>query len=114
MFKKMKFSPQNRDEMVKAQNALFKLGYRWSGYGQNIAYSNQNFLYTNEFGTITHGDDAEYFNSREGVEVILVTMTTVVHTLEEVIKPETVELNGKTYLKADLEAALEKLKPVEE
>ncbi len=110
MFKKMKFAPKTRDEMIHAQNALFKLGYRWSGCGQNIAYSNQNFLYTNEFGTITHGDDAEYFNRREGVEVILVT----VHTLEEVIKPETVELNGKTYLKTDLEAALEKLKPVEE
>lgn len=112
MFKKMKFAPKTRDEMIHAQNALFKLGYRWVQHGQNVAWSNENFLYTTEAGEITYGSTRGYFDLRAGLEMTLVT--TVTHTLEEVIKPETVELNGKTYLKADLEAALEKLKPVEE
>ena len=53
----------------------------------------------------------EYSQTGRETELKLVKNTTVTYSLEEV-KKEMVEFNGKQYIKADLEKALELIKPV--
>lgn len=102
-FKAMKFWI-GRDPACseRAQKILFDMGYRWPLGRDSIQYTEAEHMRTTVAGkvlVVSEGDDAP------GEEVNIDWLRTP--------KLETVELNGKTYLKADLEAALEKLEPVE-
>jgi hypothetical protein len=115
MFKAMKFHVRNSKHSRQVQETLFSLGYRWKAHGQKPSLLKENFLFTDEKGYVYYGVmHMAAFDADPREENVMVARTT--YSIEAApkrkAKPETVELNGKTYLKADLEAALQKLTPV--
>lgn len=112
VFKAMKFRVHNSGHSTTIQKCLMELGYRWrTGDGQ-VQNTTEKFLYTNQLGYITYGESEQHFQRKEYPEFKADSF--VAYKLVEVpVTPETVELNGKTYLKADLEAALAKLTPMQ-
>lgn len=109
MYKAMKFNIGNNPEVSKrVQEILFELGYKWEPDAQKAKYTGEPYLFTGTYkdNAITWNDDEETFKSSTAEEINI-----------EWMKPqpkETVELNGKKYLKSELETALQHLKPVED
>lgn len=110
-YQAMKFKTPTREISGKVQSALFELGYSWMHHGRAVANSSKTYIYTNEDGRLGWGEDDEYF-LRDIRQEFKVETKKAYEFLAVEKAPETVELNGKTYLKADLEAALDKLKPL--
>lgn len=108
-FVNRKFRVKNAKHSRQIQETLFSLGYEWMLKGKDVCYTNEPCLFANEDGTITWGDE-RCFEQSEFQEAVVVAHTS--YSIEDVVKRETVELNGLTYLKTDLEAALKKLTPV--
>ena len=112
-FKTMKFRVRNSKHSKMIQMKLFELGYKWGAGGRKVLHTNMPYLYANQYGHISHGRTPSHFEVKPSPEMLIEPRTT--YNLVEApvaVKPETVELNGKTYLKVDLEAALAKLQPV--
>lgn len=108
----MKFKTPTPEISKEVQLALFELGYTWKISGLTVSNTGQSYLYTCHEGIITHGSFETYYTNDSRVEFEVKAKTTYEFLAVEKAPAETVELNGKTYLKADLEAALEKLKPL--
>lgn len=113
-FKAMKFRARNSKHSKMIQMKLFELGYGWATGGKVVKHTGNEFLYTSLDGAITWGINGRNWSMDNRPEMLIKPYTTY-NLVEAPVqpKPETVELNGKTYLKADLEAALAKLQPVE-
>ena len=104
-FKGMKFwIGDDPDLSERVQNALFSVGYGWVGGGKVVQLTYAFALYADSCGNITYGTSEDLFDSREN-EINIDWMRTS--------NKETVELNGKTYHKSELEEALKHINPIE-
>jgi hypothetical protein len=112
VFKEMKIRVKNAAHSEAIQESLFDKGYSWPS-GQKVSHTSAGFLYTKASGRITWGEMEHCFKDKPFPEYKAEVKTVCIFEEVEEEKPETVELNGKTYLKADLEAALEKLTPMQ-
>ncbi len=106
-FKALKFWIGDDPELSeKVQKLLFDVGYKWAGCGKCGMYTDGVMLVTRESGEIWYrhkGDSC--FDELDNEEINIDWMRTK--------KPETIELNGKTYVKSELEEALRHIKPVD-
>ena len=112
MFKAMKIKVSDAGHSELIQEELFRLGYGWHTGGKEIRYTEANYLYTEGDGSMGFGEGFAFFDVDESKEVTL--EATVTYSFKDVEKPESVLLNGKEYLKSDLEEALNKLTPIGE
>jgi hypothetical protein len=88
----------------RVQKMLFDMGYQWSSGTKKIIHTSKESLLTYEYGDLVYLDYPSEYGEEEREEINIGWLRTP--------KQETIELNGKNYIKADVEAALEKLKPV--
>ena len=106
--KAMKFYIRDDPELCeKVQKLLFDLGYGWYVGYTAVKYLEAHYLYTFPSGYMGVGGvgTGSCFDQQDAEEINIDWLRS---------RPkETVELNGETYLKKDLEAALAKLEPVE-
>lgn len=110
-FKAMKIRVKDEEHSRLIQEALFEMGYEWaSSVGRGYEFLRSPYLYTSNYGGIYYGESDYSFNQDVRQEYEAKIKVEFV----EIQKPDTVELNGKIYLKSDLEEALAKLNPVEE
>jgi hypothetical protein len=101
----MKFWIGNDPELSeKVQKLLFDAGYSWPSDVKTARYNHEFALYANSGGNLTRNSDSNYFIGHSHEEININWMRTT--------KPETIELNGKIYIKSELEEALLKIKPV--
>lgn len=114
-FQAMKIRATGEADQAAVQEYLFSQGYKWFGDGTtDVKHISVGFRFyiSDEDGTICYGCSRANFETHVEPEFIpTFTRTCTLEPLPEPIK-ETVELNGKVYLKEDLESALEKLTPV--
>jgi hypothetical protein len=115
MFKGMKFRVKDSEHSALIQKHLFSLGYGWCTHYMEIKNIDCHFLYADKKDmSITYSNNSfnnnDYFDNHRNKEYTL--KSEVTYFLVPVVEPETVELNGKKYLKEDLEAALNKLTPI--
>lgn len=111
-FKEMKFRVKDAEHSAKIQEHLFSLGYKWWS-GATVQLTDSGYIFTEEDGRICKAESESTFDEDSSPEMHLVENVQITYSLVEVgPAPETVELNGQTYLKADLEEALAKLVPV--
>lgn len=113
-FKEMKFRVRDEEHSKQIQDYLFSLGYSWQTI-DNIPYRylSTSYLYARSSGGIGWSEEGSdiFFEDHPAQEYKLIPHNTF--TIEPVPRrEEVVELNGQTYLKADLEEALAKLKPI--
>lgn len=121
VFKNMKFRVNSPEHSKEIQEALFEMGYKW--YGQEVAemidseYSEYSFMYSYEDGTITHSPKHYMFMENTHSQEYTVETTksyklipVVTKVTVESSKPETIEIDGKTY---DKEAVLKRLAELE-
>ena len=116
VFQAMKFRVKNAKHSKMIQKTLFALGYKWCSGQTEVLYTASACLYTNIDGSISKSNSDVSFadDPRPYMDVTPHTTYNLVAVVIKTAKaPETVELNGKVYLKADLEAAIQKLKPIE-
>jgi hypothetical protein len=115
----MKFRVNSPEQSRMVQERLFKMGYYWASNGNCAAYLDRPYLFADGSDmTLTYADySGNYFLNHKYPEydfVYGVTEFTLKKSPEETVETvETVELNGKMYLKENLEAALAKLTPIE-
>ena len=106
-FKAMKFWIGDDPELSeKVQKLLFAMGYGWSG-GGSLCRTGYEELQAWADGSVTNSN-AEFISAKNGFikgEYINIDWM-------RTKKPETIELNGKTYIKSELEEALRHIKPV--
>lgn len=103
-FKKMKFfigSNGDAKTCKMVQGILDDLGYEATSRDSQIIFTESN---GDADSYTTHSDPKKKFGELPYEEINIDWMRTT--------KPETVELNGKTYIKTELEEALRKIKPV--
>jgi hypothetical protein len=110
-YKAMKFLIGEDPELSeRVQNILFGLGYKWNSYGDSkICHTGYTELQAWRDGAITRSND-EFVSKNKGFikgEYIDIDWL-------RTKKPETIELNGKKYIKSELEEAIKRIKPVEE
>ena len=104
-FKKMKFKTYGDLKLGRRlQNILFDLGYTWCTVGKRVSYTEHKYLYSEPDGQIMFGDYDGVFEEDSAEEVDIEWLC--------VVPQETVELGGKTYLKSELEVALENINPI--
>ena len=104
-FKAMKFWIGDDPELSeKVQRLLFGLGYSWFVNKDNVANTESSYIYASRGGELTHSDNGD--RPVDGEEINIDWMRTK--------KPESIELNGKTYIKSELEEALRHIKPIGE
>ena len=85
------------------------MGYVWASGDKEVINSSFKYLYTSRHtGYISYGVTLSSFEEDKRSEY----QAKIKVEFVEIQKPDTVELNGKTYLKSDLEEALAKLNPV--
>lgn len=110
-FKAMKIRVKDEEHSRLIQEALFEMGYGWGCYkSKECDYLSANYILTEPDGRLYFCMTEESFNKFKDPEYEAKIKVEFV----EIQKPDTVELNGKTYLKSDLEEALAKLNPLEE
>lgn len=101
-FKAMKFwIGGDKEVSEKLQKVLFSLGYTWCNLGAEVHPTESEYISAHHDGDLSHGD-----GSFDYEEINIDWMRTP--------KEETVELNGKKYLKSELEEALKHIKPMED
>jgi len=111
-FKEMKFRVKDVEHSAKIQEHLFSLGYKWWS-GSTVQLTSSPYIFTEKDGRICKSDSGSTFDKDSSPEMHLVENIQITYSLVEVNSaPETVELNGQTYLKADLEEAMAKLSPI--
>lgn len=101
-YKAMKFVYDGDEDVFnRVKSILIEMGYDIT---DRRFMSDHSVIKTYEDGRINvlHGDPSQY----GGEEINIDWLRT--------IKPETIELNGKTYIKSELEEALRHIKPVGE
>src|SRR5690606_16449290 len=105
----MKIRIKDEEHSKLVQETAFKEGYRWNGGLQEIKNTNVPFLYLYaDYKVIQHGRNEYVFENYSAVEV---TLESRYHFKE--VEKEVVELNGKRYLKEELEKALSLIKPLD-
>lgn len=109
-FQAMKMRVESPEHSEQIQEKLFEMGYRWADGCKRVQHTHNVGLCTRSNGNIYRFVCESSFNIDGRPEFTLETTAALV----EKPKVETVELNGKTYLKSDLELALNKLTPVKE
>lgn len=123
-FANMKFKVNSPEHSKEIQEALFEIGYKWCVYGSQgatIMNTETPTLYTYDDGSIMYDSsdyESEYrmFNSSENQEYTVETtkfyklIPVVTKVTVESPKPETIEIDGKTY---DKEAVLKRLAELE-
>lgn len=72
-FKAMKIRIKDEQHSRLVQEALFKVGYKWSDHNQDISYTDKAFIYADNNGYIFYGSLTETFNTDKVEEVELVT-----------------------------------------
>lgn len=105
--RKVKISVNSPTESKAVQEFLFKDGCKWASGGTGVSYTKSKCMFVNEVGEITmacHRDD--YYNDHEYEELKFKFNTTVSATPVE--RPK-IMVFGKTYDKAEFEAAISKL-----
>lgn len=113
-FKAMKFWIGNDPKCSeRVQKMLFDMGYGWAAIKRKtVSNTDLTCIRTDNYGSIMYASSVvsrENFDSSYGF-----------FSMDEEInidwlrspKEETIELNGQTYIKSDVEEALKKLKPV--
>jgi hypothetical protein len=112
-FQSMQFKINSPVHSTLVQKHLFSLGYQWISWSNGR--SDQAVKMT-DIPYLTTNDDGFIFSSTEGRSESSIPHYELVTTydIRRVPEVETVKLNGKTYRKEDLEAALEKLEPIDE
>jgi hypothetical protein len=106
-FKNMKFRVSSPEHSKEIQEALFEMGYKWFSGGEVVLHTEYNFLYTCDDGFITYRNVERNFKEKiENKEHSLVTTK----SYKIIPKPETIEIDGKTY---DKEAVLKRLAELE-
>ncbi len=105
-FKSMKFWIGDDPELSeKVQKLLLDDNYFWRHGGDGSKNTREFALYTNTKGRMTFSNSKAGFDCDNNEEINIDWMRTK--------KPETIELNGKTYVKSELEEALRHIKPVD-
>lgn len=105
-FKAMKFWVNGDKELrLKVRTLLKEMGYREGSYGDD-EFVDEGVVLTHDEGVLDgyNNPSEAFFKGLSAEEINIDWLRTP--------KQETIELNGKNYIKADVEAALEKLKPV--
>jgi len=108
-YKAMKFWIGDDPELSeKVQKLLFSMGYTWLSGSVEIKHTEEGCLYASRGGRVTQssGGINGFFAKEDKEEINIDWMRAT--------KPETIELNGKTYVKSELEEALRHIKPVGE
>jgi hypothetical protein len=106
--KAMKFRVKDEQHSRDIQEWLFSLGYSWPAE-RLLDNLDKPHIYVSEEGYLSWDDDEEYFNTCENTEVTLEVTKQYHWSIVDKPERETVELNGKTYYKEELEEALGKL-----
>lgn len=105
-FKNMKFwMGGDGDISTSVQLILLEQGYSWGMSENKPRYIGSNYICSYADGALGWGGAKASFDECKYEEINIDWMRTK--------KPETIELNGKTYVKTELEEALRNIKPVE-
>lgn len=101
------------EEAKIVQEVLFGMGYRWSGYSQEIKYLSSGYYTTDENGYIYWGAQDETCSSynlseKEAFELV----KKIEYSLSRVKKRETVKIGEHTYYKDEFEKAVANLQTV--
>lgn len=111
-FSNMKFRVSSPEHSKEIQEALFEMGYKWRSGHTEVKYVNSDWnenIVTSLDGTFK-SDRAQPWIS-EGVQEYTVETTKSYKLIPvEIPKPETIEIDGKTY---DKEAVLKRLAELE-
>lgn len=106
-----KIHVRGEEESLLLQRYLFSQGCRWwGGEHKTPIHTDKKYIFIDNRVEMSQSDSDSHFKAHRNKELSLEVIKTV--ELTEVLQ-ETVELNNKVYLKSDLEAALNKLTPVE-
>lgn|SRR5574343_465196 len=103
-FEEMKFVVHDADQATFLQKKLFEQGYSWKN-GQAVINTGFKFFATTKSGQIICYWEQREFSKASGKRYI--TKVTV-----DFVEAETIEINGVTYLKEDVEKALASISPV--
>lgn len=106
----IKFKCASAEHSRVIQEWLFSQGYSWCG-SKNVQNTEQRYLFAyDDDKHITHDNFDQVFDSKPFVEQVVTTTTKTVLVIQSVEpKREKVVVFGKTYYKADVDAALAKL-----
>ena len=112
-FKNMKFKVKSPEHSKEIQEALFEMGYKWSGHHKQslLEYTNYSYIYTDDEGIILHGSWEPTFVQDLSEEYTLEIIKSYKIVPAEIEKLETITIDGKTY---DKEAVLKRLAELEE
>lgn len=100
----MKFVVHTHEQAAILQKKLFKLGYTWKN-GQEVTNTGFKFFATTKSGGINCYYNDKDFSKAPGNRYV--TKVTV-----DFVEAETIEINGVTYLKEDVEKALASISPL--
>ena len=110
--KNMKFRVSSPEHSKEIQEALFEMGYVWKSGKTHVQFENDTgFFVTNENGKFSMYDEKYKINGVVPDYQEYTVETTKSYKLIPVVpKPETIEIDGKTY---DKEAVLKRLAELE-
>lgn len=102
-FKAMKFVVDTLEQANKLQQRLFEEGYSWKN-GRQITHNTFKFFSTDKTGRIYCYRNNEDFSKAVGKRYI--TKVTI-----DFVEADTIEINGVTYIKEEVEQALSNINP---
>lgn len=111
MFKNIKIEVKSPIESVELQKLLFENGCFWDNPQRprtEISFTDYSYLYVDNISKLTYGSTKSYFDMAKHKEMEF----SLVPRLTEVVRRETIELNGLVYYKDELEIAIANIKPV--
>lgn len=105
-FQELCFKPKDKYESGVIQQKLFKMGYRWGieSTSQSIQFTEVKYLITTKDGFITWANLYDPENNNFLHHVIV--------DVKFVPAKNVVEINGKVYLKEELEKVLSTINPI--
>lgn len=105
-FQELCFKPKDKYESGVIQQKLFKMGYRWGieSNSQTVQFTEVKYLITTKDGFITW---ANLYDPEDNI-----LLHHVITDVKFVPAKNVVEINGKVYLKEELEKALSTIKPI--